>query len=151
MTDGTSRVVVLSLLAITAVSAGVLFEAEANYADVVLSEGATAQVTEVTREESGLEFRVAVTNTLDHPVRVEHVRLEIAEGTESVGVNVPFNGFVSVPPGADGETVDAFVIERRYERLSPIEESLTVSGYVQVTVYNSYQVTIPITESEVEL
>lgn len=153
MTDENSRTraVVLSLLAVTAVSAGVMVEAEANYADVALSEDATARVTDVTQDESGLEFRLAATNPLNHPVRIEYVRLQIADGNRSVGVSVPFNGHVSIPSGADAETVEAFVIERRYERLSPIDTSLTVSGHLEVTVYNSYRLTIPINESEVEL
>lgn len=153
MTDGNShvRAVVLSLLAIMAVSAGVVFEAEANYAAITLSDDATAHVTEVTKDESGLEFQLTVTNPLNHPVRIEYVRLEIDDGNESVGVNVPFNGYESVPPGDDVEIVDAFVIERRYERLSPIDGPLTVNGYLEVTIYNGYQFKIPIDESEVEL
>lgn len=145
------RVVVLSLLTITAVSTGVVFEAGTNYADIVRSEDTTAHVAAVTEHESGLEFRVAVTNPLDHPIRIEYIRLEITDADESVGVSVPFNEYESIPPGEDAGTVDAFVIERRYEPLAPLGESLTVSGHLEVRAYNEYQFTIRISESEVEL
>lgn len=145
------RAVVLSLLVITVVSTGVVLEAGANYADILDSDNATAHVTGVTEHESGLEFRVEVTNPLDHPIRIEYVRLEIADGDESVGVSVPFNEHASVPPSEDAETVDAFVIERRYESLAPLGESLTVSGHLEVRVYNDYQFGISITESEVDV
>jgi hypothetical protein len=150
---GNSRVraVVLSLLVVTVVSTGVVFEAGVNYADITRSEDATARVTEVTEHESGLEFRVEVTNPLDHPIRIEYVRLEIADTDESVGVSVPFNEHASIPPSGDAETVDAFVIERRYEPIAPLGESLAVSGHLEVRAYNDYQFRIPITESEVDV
>lgn len=153
MTDQSTyaRTVVLSLLALTVLTTGVMVEAEANYADVVRSQETAAQVTDVTEVESGLEFQLAVTNPLDSEIRIEYVRLEIADSNGSVGVSVPFNGYTSIPPNKDVETVDVFVSERRYERLLPLGEPLTVRGYLEVTAYNGYQFQIPIAESEVEL
>lgn len=144
-----SSTVVISLLLVALLSGGVLAEVETNYASVVRSDESTARVTEAEQSEDGILFRIDVENQLDHPVRIDYVRLNITEGNRSVLVSVPFGERVSVPPG--GDTIEAFVSARRYERLSPIEDPLTVKGYIVVRVFTDHMFTITLTESEVEL
>lgn len=144
---GRTRVVPLSLLVLVALSGGVILEAELNYANFVRSPGSSAQVTGVEELPEGLSFTVDVENNLRQPVRIEYVRLEITDGETTQSVSIPYGGHTSVPP--DGGTVEAFVAERRYDQLSPLGDSLTVTGYLVVTVYNGHQFTIQITDSEV--
>jgi hypothetical protein len=143
-----STLVAGSLLLCVVLSAGVLAAVETNYSTAVRSDESTARVTAVDHDEEGLVFRLEVENHLNRPVRVDYVRLDITEGDRSVVVSVPFGGRVAVPP--TGGTVDAFVSARRHARLSPIEGTITVQGYVAVTAYQNHRFTITVVESEVE-
>lgn len=144
-----SSVVVISLLLVALLSGGVLAEVETNYATMVQSDESTAWVTEAEQSEDGILFQIAVENHLNHPIRIDYVRLNITEKNRSVLVSVPFGERASVSP--KGGTIEAFVSARRHERLSPIEKPLNINGYIVVRVFNNHKFIITVTESKVEL
>lgn len=139
--------VVGSLFFILIISGGVIVEAENNYTTVAQSDDSTAKIIEVTQTQDGLLFQLEVENRLNRPIRVDYVRLSIMKGSRSVLVSVPFGENISVDPGT--ATIDVFVPERRYERLSPVEDNITASGYVIGYVFNDHRTRIDLESSEV--
>jgi hypothetical protein len=141
--------VVGSLLFMLFVSGGVVAEAENNYMTVAQSEDSTGEITGVTQRQDGLLFEVEVENRLNRPIRIDYVRLNITKESRSVIVSVPFGERISIDPGIN--RIDVFVSARRYERLSPVENKLTIEGYVVGLMFNNHRTRIDLESSKITI
>lgn len=143
------RHVLGSLLGITLFSGAVVAEAEHNYATVTALTETHARVEWARADDGGLQVRLAAHNSMNEPLRVQYVHLEIdhADGIDSA--SVPYNGIRSLPPG--DSTLSPSIPERKITGQLEAGDSITVSGGVAVDVYNEYRFEIPIEPQEVEL
>ncbi|AEN06940.1 hypothetical protein Halar_3333 [halophilic archaeon DL31] len=140
--------VTVSLLVLTLVSVGVVAEAEHNYATVTDRDDSTAAVSEVVLDE-GLEMSIRVHNSMNRPLRVQYVTVNLAHDEGNGGSSTPYNGRRTVAPGT--ETLVITVPERMTGGSLSEGDSVTVSGTVVVEVYNDFRFEIPIELAEVRL
>lgn len=137
-----------SLVVLTLLSVGVVAEAERNYAAVTERDGSTASVSDVAFDER-LEVTLRVHNSLNQPVRLQYVHVDLHHGEGTGGSSTPFNGYRTLDPGT--ETVTVSVPSRLVGGSLSRGDEVTVSGTVAVKVYNGYQFEIPIDIREVKI
>lgn len=140
--------VTASLVVLTLVSVGVIAEAERNYATVAERDDSTAAVSEVVLEE-GLELSIRVHNSMNRPLRVQYVHINLAHDMGNGGSSTPYNGHRTIAPGTEALAVS--VSERLTGGSLSEGDSVSVGGTVVVDVYNNYQFQIPIEPTEVTL
>lgn len=140
--------VTVSLLVLTLVSVGVVAEAERNYATVTERDDSTAAVSDVVLD-GGIELSVRVHNSMNRPLRVQYVHVDLAHDEGNGGSSTPYNGYRTVGPGT--ETLVVSVPERLTGGPLSEGDTVTVSGTVVVEVYNDYRFEIPIEPTEVTL
>lgn len=140
------RVAFGSLVVCAALSGLVVAEAERNYASVTKAPSPTATIVGVDIANRDLQVGLRVENTLNRPLRVEFAHIEVDDGTDAVTVSVPYRGIASLDPGES--ILEPTLSARRITDLS-LDRSLTVSGYVAVTVYRQYRIDVPIDTREV--
>jgi hypothetical protein len=142
------RVVAASLVALVLLSVGVVAEAERNYATVTELDASTASVTGAEFDD-GVTVTLEIHNSMNRPVRVEYVNVDLRHDGGSGGASTPYNGYRSLDPGTGSLT--AHVPARLTGgELSP-GKTVEVSGTVTVRVYNGYEFDIPIEPREVTL
>lgn len=142
------RAVAVSLVALTLLSVGVIAEAERNYATVTNLDESTASVVE-TEIDEGLVVTLRVHNSMNRPVEIQYVHVELSHDDGRGSASTPYNGLRSLDPG-DG-TLTAYVPSRLAGTELSSGDEVTVSGTVAVRVYNDYRFEIPIEQREVTL
>lgn len=138
---GVASLVVLSLLSVVVVA-----EAERNYAAVTEREGSTASVSDVAFDER-LEVTLRVHNSMNQPIRLQYVHVDLHHDEGTGGSSTSFNGYRTLDSGT--ETVTVAVPPRLVGGSLSQGDSVTVSGTVAVQVYNGYRFEIPIDSREV--
>lgn len=144
----TRLLVTASLLFFTLVSVGVVAEAERNYATVAERDDSTAAVDGVALDD-GLELSVRVYNSMNRPLRVQYVNIDLSHDDGRGGSSTPYNGYRTVDPGA--ETLTVSVPERLMGGPLSRGDTVRLRGTVVVEVYNNYRFDIPIEPTEVTL
>lgn len=144
----TRLLVTASLLLLTLVSVGAIAEAEHNYATVTEREDSTATVSNVVLDE-GLGLSIQVYNSMNRPLRVQYVHIDLAHDEGTGGSSTPYNGYRTIAPGT--ETLTVSVPERLTGGSLSEGDTVTVRGTVVVEVYNEYRFDIPIEPTEVTL
>lgn len=145
---GHRRLLAASLLVLAAVSVGVVAEAELNYRALATADGTEATPVAAEPTATGVAVTLAVTNTMNRPLRVEYVRLRLRGPDGTAAVSVPFRG-VTAPPGES--TLTATVTERRFPGEPAAGDRLVVAGHAAVVVFNGYEFDVPVREREVAL
>jgi len=146
---GRERLLVASLLVVAAASLGVVAEAEANYRSLATAEGTEAATVAAEPTDTGVTLTLAVTNTMNRPLRVDYVRLRLRGPDGTTTVSVPFRGRVTAPPGTSRLT--AAVLDRRLPGDPVAGDRLVVAGHAAVVVFNGYEFEVPVREREVAL
>lgn len=136
-----------SLIVIALLSGAVVAEAERNYHRVTAVEENTATVSSVTLVNEGLEVEVAVHNAMSEPLRVQYVHLELDRENHTDATSVPYNGYRSLLPGQS--TLVMTVASRQLSGTVTEGETVTISGFVAVEVFNGYRFKITIEPTEV--
>lgn len=145
-----SDLVAGSLVLLALLSVAVVAEAEANYATVTNRETATANVAEVTVTDDGsVQVRLGVENTMNEPLRVAYVHLELDREHSNDAASTPFGGYRTLPPGRSELT--AGVTARQLSTDVAAGERITIRGRVAVSVYNNFRFDITIEETAVTL
>lgn len=142
------RLVVVSLVALTLVSVGVVAEAERNYATVTALDRSTASVVDVTLEER-VVVRLRVHNSMSRPIRVDYVTISLSSDDAGGLASTPYNEHRELPPG-EGR-ISGVVPLRQVDGELAEGDRVTVGGSVAVHVYNAYEFEIPIEPTEVTL
>lgn len=137
-----------SLVVLTLLSVGVVAEAERNYAAVTERDGSTASVSDVAFDER-LEVTLRIHNSMNRPVRLQYVHVDLHHDEGNGGSSTSFNGYRTLDPGT--ETVTVSVPSRLVGGSLSQGDNVTVSGTVAVEVYNGYRFEIPIDSREVTL
>lgn len=138
-----------TLLVAALLSGAVVVEAERNYAAVASVEEAEARVDGVSTVDGRLQVRLAVRNTMNEPLRVQFVHLEADRANHTDAASIPYNGYRRLPPGRTALTVG--IPSRQLTGSLGDGETMVVSGYLEVEVYNGYRFEIPIEPTEVTL
>lgn len=142
------RLGTVSLVVLTLLSVGVVAEAERNYAAVTDRDGSNASVSDVAFDER-LEVTLRVHNSMNQPVRIQYVHVDLHHAEGTGGSSTSFNGYRTLDPGT--ETMTVFVPARLVGGSLSQGDRVTVSGTVAVQVYNGYRFEIPIDSREVEI
>lgn len=143
------RRIVGSLVGVAFASGAVVAEAERNYAAVASRAETEAQVEAVDVGKDGLRVRLLVRNSLNEPVRLRYVHLDVDHAEYVDSASVPFNEYRSLDPGRSPLIVT--IPERQLTGEPTAGETVTVSGTVAVTVYNEYEFDIPVGPTEARL
>lgn len=146
--SSTRLFVTASLLFLTLISVGVIAEAERNYATVAERGDSTATVDGVVLDD-GVELSVQVYNSMNQPLRVQYVTIDLSHNDGHGGSSTPYNGYRTVDPGA--ETLTVSVPERLVGGSLSAGDTVTVRGTVVVEVYNNYRFDILIDSTKVTL
>lgn len=143
------RLFFASLVVVAVLSGIVVAEAERNYAAVTSSDDTEASVANVTYTDEGLDVAVSVRNTMTERLRVQfaHVEIEHANGTD--GASEPYKGHLTLAPGKS--TFSVWIPARQLSDGVGAGDTVTVSGYVSVEVFNGYQFEVPIRPRDVTL
>lgn len=144
----TRPIVTASLLLLTLVSVGAIAEAEHNYATVAEREDSTAAVGDVVFDE-GVRLSVQVTNSMNQPLRVQYVHIDLSHAGGQGASSTPYNGYRTIDPGI--ETLTVSVPERLVSGSLSAGDTVTIRGTVAVKVYNDYRFEIPIESTEAEV
>lgn len=144
-----SRHLLASLVVIALLSGGVVAEAEQNYTAVTSVEQTSASVGSVTETDGDLQVEIVVENTMDDPLRVQYVRLELEHQNATDAASIPYQGHRQLPAGQS--TMTMTVPDRQLSGSLSTGTTLVVEGFVAVEVYNGYRFEIPIEPREVTL
>ncbi|MEF8801293.1 MAG: hypothetical protein V5A38_01110 [Halolamina sp.] len=142
------RTVTVSLVVLTLLSVGVVAEAERNYANVITFEESTASVADAEFDD-GVVVTVRVHNSMNRPIRVQYVHVDLSHEDGRGSASTPYQGFNSISPGTG--TVKGYVPARLISGNLSQGDAVTVTGTVTVRVYNDYRLEIPIEQREVTL
>lgn len=142
-----NRLVFVSLLLVTALSLGVVADAEANYRAVTTADETVATPVDASLTEDGVAVTVRVYNSMNKPLRVDFVRLVLVRPDGTDQVSIPFGERRSLPPG--NATLTAGVPGRQIAGELSRGDRVRVRGYVAVAVFNGYEFEVPIREREV--
>lgn len=146
--SSTRPFVAVSLLFLTLISVGAVAEAERNYATVAERGDSTAAVDGVALD-GGVELSIRVYNSMNRPLRIQYVTVDLSHADGHGGSSTPYNGYRTVDPGV--ETLTVSVPERLVGGSLSAGDTVTIRGTVVVEVYNDYRFDIPIDSTEVTL
>jgi len=142
------RTVAVSLVVLTLLSVGVVAEAERNYATVTDLDESTASVVDAELDE-GVVVTIRVHNSMNRPVRVQYVHVDLAHEGGRGAASTPYQGYRTLAPGTG--TLTGHVPSRLVRGNLSRGDDVAVSGTVAVRVYNDFRFEISIEQREVTL